>query len=125
MGQRSQAGHRNYGSFTALAPYFNASGLRSLVAVPCDSLGTTYLVPASVYLWRAASEQSKDDRDRFVKGEGVAIRHYAHVLTEHFPVVHAAKYLLRMAVVLVPSLRVFHADLPRFGEGFHGNSFDR
>jgi hypothetical protein len=40
-------------------------------------------------------------------------------------VVHGAKYLLGLRVVAVPSLAVFHANLPLFGEAFHGNSFDR
>ncbi len=135
----SRAHHRNYGTVDAWPPYFNYSfagfsdggsggvgvarrmlprGLRggafaavAPATVACDTVGTVYLVPAAVYRWRGP--------------HGEAVRHSAHALTEHFPLVHAAKYLLRLSVVAVPALRVLHADLPRFGEPFHGNAFDR
>jgi hypothetical protein len=194
---KALCGHRNYGSVTALPPYFNYSsaaagggvdGARTRVrtflldervnvaagpggvvrrqrgahgllsepdfgamnerralrgqplkprVVPCDSVGTTYLIPASVYRWRAGGAGATSPPPRAVSevpapaasapaaSAPVSIRHYAHVLTEHFPVVHAAKYLLGVEVVAVPSVRVMHADLPMFGEGFHGNAFDR
>jgi len=59
----------------------------SRATVRCDCVGTTYLLPADVYRWGA--DQA---------GQGGLIRHYAHLLTEHCPVTHAAKYLLGLEV---------------------------
>ena len=107
----------SFSSFSADPPLL---GVR---VVPCDSVGTTYLLPAAVYRWNSSSgfvhqvggeyrrrSSSQDD------GAGVSLRHYAHVMTEHYPVVHAAKYLLGVEVVAVPSVVVMHADLPMYGE---------
>ena len=87
-------------------------------AVPCDSVGTTYLVPAAVYRWNSSSSsRGSNVRSSSVHEAGYFnLRHYAHVLTEHYPVVHAAKYLLGIEVVTVLSVVVMHADLPMYGE---------
>mmetsp|Transcript_79036 Transcript_79036/g.154569 ORF Transcript_79036/g.154569 Transcript_79036/m.154569 type:complete len:650 (+) Transcript_79036:38-1987(+) len=173
---KAPCGHRNYGSVTALPPYFNVSssgsrkhstskgGLHALLSeedyenlnerrvlrgqpprarvIPCDSVGTTYLIPAKVYRWKAGGRSAQNQKPTesalparappaatAAAAEGgvaaMTIRHYAHVLTEHCPVVHAAKYLLGLEVVAVPNVRVLHADLPVYGEAFHGNAFDR
>jgi hypothetical protein len=95
--------------------------------VPCDSVGTTYLLPAAVYRWH--SRHVLDGKSSGGSGvgppisssrgggqAGLVVRHYAHALTEHFPVVHAAKYLLEVEVLAVPGVVVMHADLPMFGE---------
>jgi hypothetical protein len=95
--------------------------------VPCDSVGTTYLLPAAVYRWH--SRHVLDGKSSGGSGVGppisssrgggqarLVVRHYAHALTEHFPVVHAAKYLLEVEVLAVPGVVVMHADLPMFGE---------
>lgn len=124
----SLSGHRNYGSVSSLPPYFRSrvpgANPAAAAAVACDSVGTTYLIPAEVYRWVAATGSGSGSG---LEGaaSGVAIRHYAHALTEHFPVVHAAKYVLGLPVVALASVAVWHADLPRFGEAFHGTAFNR
>lgn len=87
-------------------------------AVPCDSVGTAYLLPAAVYRWNSSSSsRGSNVRSSSVHEAGYFnLRHYAHVLTEHYPVVHAAKYLLGIEVVTVLSVVVMHADLPMYGE---------
>lgn len=133
---KAECGHRNYGSVTSFKPYYNPSSInhpphppsttssassstssaeksKSDILVPFDSVGTTYLIPANVYRWTSTAMSSFN------------IRHYAHVLTEHCPVVHAAKYLLGLEVMLVTHVKVLHADLPAYGESFHGGAFLR
>jgi len=69
---------RNYGTVTTSFPYFNMSASSKSATtrqgkslIPCDSVGTIYLIPAQVYRW------NKVLGDRMI-----AIRHYAHLLTE-------------------------------------------
>lgn len=106
--------HANFGSVSAVPPYFRRPK-RPLV--DCDSVGTTYLIPAAVYRWNASLPS-----DGLHVGRAATIRHFAHVLTEHFPVVHAAKYILGYRVTALTTAAVAHAELPLFGEGYHGVS---
>ena len=46
--------------------------------------------------------------------------HFPTALTEHFPIVHAAKHYFGMPVVADLRVVAQHADLPAHGEGFHG-----
>ena len=68
--------------------------------VECESVGVSYLAPASIYR----------------QGDAVP-RYFPTPFTEHFPVVHAAKYALGLRVVTDTSIRVFQAWLPHWGTG--------
>ena len=85
----------------AFPPYFATKNTH----VACESFGTVYLIPSEVY-------RCEDCRK-------LKIEHFATALTEHFPVVHAAKYLLGMDIVTDTTLAVMHANLPLYGEAWH------
>ena len=68
--------------------------------VECESVGVSYLAPASIY-----------------RQGDVVPRYFPTPFTEHFPVVHAAKYALGLRVVTDTSIRVFQAWLPHWGTG--------
>ena len=45
--------------------------------------------------------------------------HFPTPFTEHYPLVHYAKYVLGMRVVTVLNVYAYHADLPTHGEAWH------
>ena len=45
--------------------------------------------------------------------------HFPTAFTEHFPVVHAAKYELGVRVTLAVGVEVEHANLPKYGMHWH------
>jgi hypothetical protein len=64
-----------------------------------EGVGTVYMLPAAVY-------QS-------------APAHVPTAFTEHFPVVHHAKYALGLRVAMALDVFAYHADLVRHGEAWH------
>jgi hypothetical protein len=45
--------------------------------------------------------------------------HVPTAFTEHFPVVHHAKYALGLRVAMALDVFAYHADLVRHGEAWH------
>eukprot|EP01052_Picozoa_sp_SAG31_P008164 SAG31_NODE_405_length_16084_cov_3.913982_7_plen_140_part_00 len=79
------------------APYFGNTANGPLV--DCESVGTVYLAPASLY--RAPS--------------GTVPQYFPTPFTEHYPVLHAAKHKLGMRIVTDTQIVVQHADTAMFG----------
>ena len=77
------------------------------VAVPCEAVGTVYLVPSVVYTCAGCANP------------GLRFEHFATTLTEHFPIVHAAKHYFGLPVMAALDVEAVHADLPRYGEAWH------
>eukprot|EP01048_Picozoa_sp_COSAG05_P005817 COSAG05_NODE_355_length_10856_cov_7.197174_10_plen_229_part_00 len=73
---------------------------RSSGVVDCESVGTVYMLPADVYRLTSAKDAG----------------HFPTAFTEHFPVVHAAKYELEVRVTLVVGVEVEHANLPKYAD---------
>ena len=88
------------GSAQKWPPYLGEAG--SMRRVPCEGVGTVYLIPTAAYTNTTAS-----------------VEHFPTAFTEHFPVVHAAKYGLGMAVTTALDVVVLHADLPSYGLKWH------
>ena len=78
-----------------------AAAAGSPAVIDCESVGTVYMLPARAYTAPAAPA------------------HVPTAFTEHFPVVHYAKYTLGLRVVLAIETQAFHANLPTHGEKWH------
>ena len=87
---RKALGHTQTGTVRVWPPYMGPTaaqgGRGSGGVVPCESVGTAYLVPASVYRCVGCPD-------------GLRFDHFATALTEHFPIVHAAKHYFGLRVV--------------------------
>lgn len=90
-------GYREYGrEVSAYQPYFNSS--ENLVDL--DAVGCAYLIPASVY---------KENRYHTTPGH-----------TEHYSIMQAARRN-GLRIVCDTRITVYHADLPKYGESWHGH----
>ena len=74
-------------------PYFGGPDV-----VECESVGTVYLAPAALY-----------------RVPETVPKYFPTPFTEHFPVMHAAKYKLGMRIVTDTNIVVQHADTAKFG----------
>lgn len=74
--------------------------------VECESVGTVYMLPARVYRDTSVAKQEYGP-------------HFPTAFTEHFPVVHAAKYELGISIVTATKVEVLHANLPTYGLMWH------
>lgn len=90
-------GYRENGSeINAFQPYFNSQEK----LVDLESVGCAYLIPAIVY---------KNHRYNTTPGQ-----------TEHYSIMQAAKSM-GMRIVCNTDVTVYHADLPKYGESWHGH----
>ena len=74
--------------------------------VECESVGTVYMLPASVYRTTSVATQEHGP-------------HFPTAFTEHFPAVHAAKYELGVSIVTATKVVALHANLPKYGLTWH------
>ena len=77
----------------------------------CEGVGTVYLIGADIYRHLNATGRTGPP--------GCGAYHFPTAFTEHFPVVHAAKYELGWAVTLTLAATVYHANLPKYGLTWH------
>lgn len=90
-------GYREHGKEVgSYQPYFESTGK----LVDLDAVGCAYLIPASVY---------KNHRYETTPGQ-----------TEHYSIMQAAQSE-GLRVVCNTEVTVFHADLPQYGESWHGH----
>ena len=76
----------------------------------CESVGTVYMLPAKVY--------------RQQPGKPVPPIHFPTAFTEHYPVVHFAKYVLGMPVRTDMAIEAEHAYLPKYGMEWHSEPME-
>jgi hypothetical protein len=82
-------------------------------AAPCESVGTVYLLPARSY--RAGIDPEFPGQNLTRKPPV----HFPTAFTEHFPIVHHAKYVLGMEVLTNMAIVAEHAYLPKYGLEWH------
>eukprot|EP01052_Picozoa_sp_SAG31_P022392 SAG31_NODE_1779_length_7293_cov_39.850153_5_plen_298_part_00 len=108
------------GNSRAFPPYFGGlSGSEAKLAakqfLDCESVGTVYLIPASVYRHKLPSVRVPEMKE--VAGNksdvhtNARVKHFPTAFTEHFPVVHFAKYELGMRVGVASGVEAFHGEL--------------
>lgn len=95
------------GSARKWPPYLReAHGIRN---IPCEGVGTVYMIPSVAYSTPFTAD-----------GAGGPPEHFPTAFTEHFPVVHAAKYgSLGLSMSTALDVVVKHADLPSYGLKWH------
>ena len=82
--------------------YLNAR-TKSPAVIDCESVGTTYLIPAQAYHDNSVAANVSIGNDRQGKTHMATVEfprpdHFPTAFTEHFPVIHYAKYALKMKV---------------------------
>jgi len=83
--------------------------------ISCEGVGTVYLIPSEVYTTPRGASAGDGSA-----GAGLGPpEHFPTAFTEHFPVIHAAKYGLGMSVTTALDVVVQHANLPAFGLQWH------
>eukprot|EP01047_Picozoa_sp_COSAG01_P049087 COSAG01_NODE_4832_length_4703_cov_16.848610_2_plen_283_part_00 len=92
-------------------PYLGRGAWHSRVT-ECESVGTVYMLPARAY--RCGVDPARP---------GGGLRqpppHFPTAFTEHFPIVHYAKYVLGMPVLTNLGIEAEHAYLPKYGMEWH------
>lgn len=95
------------GSAHKWPPYLGESNGERNIA--CEGVGTVYMIPTVAYTTSFTAD-----------GNGGPPEHFPTAFTEHFPVVHAAKYgSLGLSVSTALDVVVKHADLPSYGLQWH------
>lgn len=91
-------------------PYLGRGAWRTHTVV-CESVGTVYMLPARVY--RTGPDQFEPSLIRKPPP------HFPTAFTEHFPIIHFAKYVLGMQVLTNMTIEAEHAYLPKYGLEWH------